>query len=47
MLTTIERSFDTIVIIATTYSSITFSLTGIGLIQYQVQQQVDYQLVKK
>ena len=49
MLTTIIRSFDTIVFIATTYSSITFSLTGIGLIaiQYQVQQQVDYQLVKK
>ena len=31
-LTTILKSFDTIVIIATTSSSITLSLTGIGLI---------------
>ena len=31
MLTTILKSFDTFVIIATTSSSITLSLTGIGL----------------
>ena len=31
-ITTILKSFDTFVIIATTSSSITFSLTGIGLI---------------
>ena len=32
MITTILKSFDTFVIIATTSSSITLSLTGIGLI---------------
>ena len=31
-LTTVQKSFDTFVIIATTSSSITLSLTGIGLI---------------
>ena len=32
MLSTLLKSFDTLVIIATTSSSITLSLTGIGLI---------------
>ena len=35
-ITTILKSFDTLVIIATTLSSITLSLTGIGLIMIQL-----------
>ena len=48
-ITTILKSIDAFVIIATTSSSITLSLTGIGLIviQYQQHRHVLYQLVIK
>ena len=48
-ITTILKSFDTFVIIATTSSSITLSLTGIGLIAIPIstEQHVNYQLVIK
>ena len=49
MKTTKFKSIDTFVIIATRSSSITLSLTGIGLkaIPNQLQQHADYQLVIK